>query len=109
MERGKGARAPDLDGVQLRRRAAVVCLFRGGLRPEGCSSVRAREAFPVPPLLRPHLRPELLLVTLFDVAVSLPNLLLCQLFDTSSNSEGSLRATSTFRDSTYTHHGYQMT
>ena len=36
----------------------------------------------------PQTRPDLLLVTHFDVAVSLPNLLLRYLFDTSWNSEG---------------------
>src|SRR5919107_5496871 len=44
----------------------------------------------------PQTRPELLLVTLFDVAVSLSNLLLGHLFDTSWNSEGSTRATPHF-------------
>src|SRR5215208_2573458 len=47
---------PDLDGVQLRRGEAVVCLSGSGLRPQGCGSVRTGALLPVPPLLRPRLR-----------------------------------------------------
>src|SRR5215208_436027 len=56
MGRCAGARAPELVGVQLRRREALVRLPWSGLRPEGGCAVRAGEVFPVPPLLRPHLR-----------------------------------------------------
>ena len=35
---------------------ALVCLFRSGLRPEGCDPLRTRALLPVPPLLRPPLR-----------------------------------------------------
>jgi hypothetical protein len=51
-----GARALDLDGVQLRWTEGLVRLPWSGLRPEGCCAVRAGKLFPVPSLLRPRLR-----------------------------------------------------
>src|SRR5215212_406053 len=56
MGRCKGARAPDLDSVQLRWRAAVVCLSWSGMRPEGCGSLRTWALLSVPQLLRSRLR-----------------------------------------------------
>ena len=56
MGRGKGARAANLDGVQLRWGEAVVRLSRSGLRPEGGGTLRPRTLFPVPSLLQPSLR-----------------------------------------------------
>jgi hypothetical protein len=48
MGRRAGTRAPDLDGVQLRRGEALVRLSGSQVRPEGRGPVRAGEVFPVP-------------------------------------------------------------
>ena len=55
-EEVQGARVPHLDSVQLRWGEAVVRLPWSRVRPEGGCPVRAREVFPVPPLLRSRLR-----------------------------------------------------
>src|SRR5215204_1128476 len=46
MGRGKGARAPELDGLQLRWREALVRLSWCGMRPQGRGSVRAGALLP---------------------------------------------------------------
>src|SRR5215208_3590295 len=56
MGRRARASAPYLDGVQLRRREAVVRLSRCGMRPEGSGTLRTGALLPVPPLLRSRLR-----------------------------------------------------
>src|SRR5215207_2304885 len=54
--RRAGARAPDLDGVQLRWREALVRLSWSSLRSEGSSPLRSGPLLPVPSLLRSGLR-----------------------------------------------------
>jgi hypothetical protein len=46
----------DLDGLQLRGRAALVYLSWSGMRPEGCCPLRTWALLPVPPLLRTRVR-----------------------------------------------------
>src|SRR5215211_2090297 len=52
----KGAGRISLDGVQLRRREALVRLLRSVLWPEGGNPVRTWTLLPVSLLLRPGLR-----------------------------------------------------
>jgi hypothetical protein len=56
MGRRAGACLPCLDGVQLRRAQAVVCLSGSRMRPEGCNPVRSGTLLSVPSLLRSGLR-----------------------------------------------------
>src|SRR5215211_1702455 len=56
MGRCKGARAPGLDGVQLRRAQAVVCLSGSRMRPEGSCPLWTWTLLSVPSLLRSGLR-----------------------------------------------------
>ena len=56
MGRCAGARAPELDSVQLRWGEAMVRLPWSGLRQEGSTPLRTWPLLPVPSLLRARLR-----------------------------------------------------